>query len=64
MKPCNTIPARYARPKEVCAHLRISASTLWEWSKNRPSFPRPIKAGPRVTLFDITAIEHFIRDNA
>lgn len=51
----------YARPKEACQHLKISLSTLWHWCKTRPDFPKPIKAGQRVTLFDLNAIDAWLQ---
>ncbi len=61
----NSLPTtnqpRYARIKEASAHFRISRSTLWHWSKTKDGFPRPIKAGQRVTLFDLNAIEAWLQ---
>jgi predicted DNA-binding transcriptional regulator AlpA len=55
---------QYARAKNACAHFGISRSTLWAWSKARKDFPKPLKAGPKTTLFDITAIEVFLLSDA
>jgi predicted DNA-binding transcriptional regulator AlpA len=54
----------FARAKQAAEHFQISRSALWDWVRNRPGFPQPIKAGPRVTLFDLAAIETFIRSQA
>jgi predicted DNA-binding transcriptional regulator AlpA len=54
-------PSRYARASEACRHFRISRSTLWLWVKTRTDFPAPIKAGPKVTLFDLDAIDMYLR---
>ena len=54
---------RYARAKAACAHFQIARSTLWTWLA-RPGFPQPLKAGPRVTLFDINAIDAYLRASA
>lgn len=54
---------RYLRARELCDYLQIAQSTLWVWVKNRPGFPSPIKAGPKVTLFDVQAIEAFLRQD-
>ena len=51
---------QYARPKEVCQHLKIGRSTLWHWIKTQKGFPRPVKAGQRVTLLDINAINEWL----
>ncbi len=52
---------KYGRAKGTAQYFKIGHSTLWLWVKSRPGFPQPIKAGPRVTLFDIGAIEEFLR---
>lgn len=49
----------YARAKHAAAHFKVSKSTLWAWVK-RPGFPKPKRASPKVTLFDLAAIERFI----
>lgn len=54
-------PPQYARAKAACAHFAIARSTLWHWVKTRPDFPAPVKAGVRVTIFDISAIDAYIK---
>jgi predicted DNA-binding transcriptional regulator AlpA len=49
----------YARAKHAAEHFKVSKSTLWAWVK-RPGFPKPKRASPKVTLFDVAAIERFI----
>jgi hypothetical protein len=34
------------------------------WVKTWPGFPKPLKAGQRVTLFDLNAIEAFLISQA
>ena len=55
---------RFARAKATCEHFQIARSTLWLWAKKRPGFPQPFKAGEKVTLFDLPAIEEFLRAQA
>jgi predicted DNA-binding transcriptional regulator AlpA len=55
---------KYARAKAACAHFQIGRSTLWQWTKTRHGFPQPLKAGEKVTLFDINAIEAFLKAQA
>ena len=57
-KPC------YARAKLASAHFQIARSTLWKWVKTREGFPQPVKAGEKVTLFDINAIDAFLKAQA
>lgn len=56
----------YARAKATCAHFQIARSTLWQWTKSRKQegFPQPLKAGEKVTLFDINAIDAFLKAQA
>ena len=55
---------RYARAKVACAHFQIARSTLWQWTKTGCGFPQPFKAGEKVTLFDINAIDAFLKAQA
>lgn len=57
----DTEACKFERAKGAAQHFKIGSSTLWLWVKTRPGFPQPIKAGPGVTLFDIRAIEVFLR---
>lgn len=52
---------RYERAKGVCAHFKIARSTLWLWAKTRHGFPQPLRAGEKVTLFDLAAIDAFLK---
>jgi predicted DNA-binding transcriptional regulator AlpA len=54
----------YARAKVACAHFQIARSTLWQWTKTRRGFPQPLKAGEKVTLFDINAIDAYLKAQA
>ena len=58
-----TIQPQYARAKKAAAHFQISVSTLWGWAKNRTGFPPTLKASTRVTLFDIGAIDNFLKSD-
>ncbi len=51
---------QYARPKQAAAHFQISRSTLWAWIK-REGFPAPIRAGKKVTLLDLNAMEVYFK---
>lgn len=54
----------YARAKAACAHFQIARSTLWAWIRTRPGFPQPLRAGPKVSLHDLNAIEAFLKSDA
>lgn len=46
--------SRSVRPPQARALLgNIGNTTLWRWVKERPDFPRPLKLGPRVTVFKL-----------
>lgn len=63
--PTTSDPApKYRRAKEICEQFRIAPSTLWLWAKTRPGFPQPLKAGPKVTLFDANAVAQYLERGA
>ena len=53
---------RYARAAGAAIHFSVSKSTIWNWTKNRTGFPAPFKAGERVTLFDLGAIDAYLKN--
>ena len=69
MKQNTTVPStdqkpNYARAKAACAHFQIARSTLWQWIKTRKGFPQPLRAGPKVSLHDLNAIDAFLKSDA
>ena len=60
----NTTAPNYGRPKEAAALLKVHVSTLWVWVKELDGFPQPFKAGTRVTLFDLNAINAWLQNRA
>ena len=54
----------YARARAACAHFQIARSTLWQWIKTREGFPQPLRAGPKVRLHDLNAIDAFLKSDA
>ena len=57
-------PARYARAKEVADYLRVNVSTVWAWCKQYQEFPKPIKAGSKITLFDLNQIDTWVQSRS
>lgn len=49
------------RAKQAAEHFGISKSTLWNWAATREGFPKPMKAGENTTLFDVNAIESYLK---
>jgi predicted DNA-binding transcriptional regulator AlpA len=54
----------YARASSASKHFQIGRATLWQWVRDRPGFPQPLKASSRVTLFDIAAIDRYLQAQA
>jgi len=50
----------YKRTGDVCQIFSISRTTLYRYAKD-PNFPTPIKPTKRVTLWDIEAIEAYLK---
>ena len=51
---------RLARPKQTAAYLNCGLSTLWAMAASRHNFPKRIKVGERITLFDLDQIDAFV----
>ncbi len=49
----------WLRLTELTDRYNCSASTIWRWSKNRPSFPKPVRLGPNTVAWSLAAIEQF-----
>jgi len=52
----------YKRPAEIAEMFSIGKSTLYYWLKNDNRFPKPIKAGKRVTLFNVWEVEEYLKN--
>jgi predicted DNA-binding transcriptional regulator AlpA len=50
----------YARPAEAARYFSVNKSTLWRWSK-REDFPKPSRIGRKITLFEIAAVERWLK---
>ena len=59
-------PHNYARISAAAKYLQIGRSTLYEWCRKRAheGFPQPIKAGARVSLIDLNALDAFLEGQA
>ena len=55
------ITPAYARPAQAAKHFGVGKTTLWRWTK-RSDFPQPTKIGPKITLFDVQAVDQWIKD--
>ena len=54
------IPRRTLRPPKVAEKLSIGLSTMWMRAKNDPTFPKPFKLGPRITVFFEDEIDAYL----
>lgn len=50
------VEPRYARDRQIAARYGVSRITIWRWA-NKGLIPKPRKAGPRCSLFDISATD-------
>jgi len=55
---------QYKRTAEVCKIFSISKTTLYRYAKEKKGFPQPIKTSPKVTLWDIHAIDKYFKQNS
>jgi len=53
----------YKRAKELCNIFSISRATLYRYAKD-PEFPKPLKPTKRVTLWDIKAVEAYLKNRS
>jgi prophage regulatory protein len=49
----NQQPSASLRPRQAADFLGIGESTFWRWAKEREDFPKPIRLGPRTTVFPL-----------
>lgn len=45
---------------EAAALFGVSRPTLWRWRKDVPSFPQPVKIGPRAVRYRRADLEAYI----
>jgi prophage regulatory protein len=48
------------RPKEVAERIGASRQSVWRWSKEDPTFPRPVRMGKNATAFIQEEIDEWI----
>jgi prophage regulatory protein len=52
--------SRGLRPAQAAEKLAIGVSTLYLKAKNDPDFPKPVKLGPRTTIFLENELDEYI----
>jgi prophage regulatory protein len=55
-----TPQGRAIRPAQASEKLGIGLSTLWLRAKNEPDFPKPVKLGPRTTIFFENELDQYL----
>jgi predicted DNA-binding transcriptional regulator AlpA len=55
---------KYVRIKDACEYFQVSKSTFLRWTQEKPGFPQPYKVSARVVLYDLSAIDDFLRGQA
>jgi predicted DNA-binding transcriptional regulator AlpA len=53
----DSLPSTSLRPAQAAKFLGIGESTFFRWAKERTDFPKPIKLGPRTTVY---LLDHLI----
>ena len=48
------------RVKRVAAYLDCGVATVWRRTNDDPTFPKPIKLSPRVTVWKLSELEDWI----
>lgn len=47
----------YLSDRDLAARWNVSRATPWDWAKNKPDFPKPIKLSERCTRWKLAEIE-------
>jgi prophage regulatory protein len=53
----------YSRPKVAAKKIGVGLSTLWDKAANDPTFPKPFKPSPKVTLFADDLLEKWVEQD-
>jgi predicted DNA-binding transcriptional regulator AlpA len=48
---------KYIRVAKLAPELSVSVPTVWRWTKEDPTFPKPIKLSARVTAWQVSQIQ-------
>ncbi len=49
----------FMRPRKGSEYLGIGESMFWELVRKDPTFPKPFRIGPRVTLFAVSDLREW-----
>lgn len=56
-------PCRLLRLKQLCALFNVSRSTIYNWIKRHPTFPKPTKVfGGRLNFWDADAVHRWLSE--
>lgn len=48
------------RVKEVADMFRVSVATIWNWKNSNPSFPKPRRISPNMTVWKLSELHEYI----
>ena len=51
------IPVRYVTDRDIAARFGVARTTAWDWTKNDPTFPKPVRLSERCTRWRLDEIE-------
>ena len=51
---------RYYRVKELAEYMGVSATTIWNLTKNEDAFPKPKKLSENTTVWEIDAVHKYM----
>jgi prophage regulatory protein len=54
-------PSRAIRLEEVVHLTGASRPTIWRWSRNDPTFPKPFKLSDAITCWDASEISQWLQ---
>ena len=54
----------YIRVNRLAPELAVSVPTIWRWSKEDATFPKPVKLSARVTAWRISDVEAWCQSKA
>jgi predicted DNA-binding transcriptional regulator AlpA len=60
----NSAAETYLRERDVLARLPVSRATWWRLVAANPETLKPVKLGPRVTVWNSRQLDEFVRQRA
>ncbi len=64
MQTTENKPKRLARDNAVAAYLDVTRQSVWAFTRNDPTFPRPLRLSDRCTRWDMDEVEAWAKARA